>query len=113
MAARRPKTIRAVPTLTIVPTGSDDTDRALSRVAIAVQELQSAASRVVVTQDLDIGKNVVRHSLGRRARGYTLVPTVVDATFAHAVDDTNSNPDREVWITVAGAAQPGARVEIW
>lgn len=113
MAARRPKRIRSSTTLTIVSTGDANMDRALSRVATSVQDLQSAANRVVVTQDLEIGRNVVRHGLGRRARGYTLVPTVADAAFAHAIDDANSNPDREVWITVVGTAQAGARVEVW
>jgi hypothetical protein len=89
------------------------TNRALGKFSDAVQALQAAALRVVVTQDLAIGTNVVRHGLGRAARGYTLVATVADAAFAHAIDDSNPSPDLEVWISVVGAAQPGARVEVW
>jgi hypothetical protein len=79
----------------------------------AVQQLQSPRSRDVVTFDLVIGSNHVRHSLGRDVVGYSLTATVADASFAHAIDATNPIPGREVWIDVIGAAQPGARIEVF
>jgi hypothetical protein len=109
-AIRRPSSFR-----TLGPVQVDDpqTARALDQVSDAVQSLQASRSRVVVTQDLVIGTNKVRHGLGRAAAGYTLVATVADAAFAHAISDSNPRPDLEVWVTVVGAAQPGARVEVW
>lgn len=89
------------------------TDAAGLQVQQAVQELQRSARRQVLKVDLVVGRNVVRHGLSRAARGYTLTPTVADAAFAHAIDVSNANPDREVWINVVGVAQPGAQIEVW
>lgn len=109
-AARRPVSVAV---LGLSQVDDRQTARALDNVGDAVQKLQQARARTVVDQDLVIGTNKVRHGLGRAATGYTLVATVADATFAHAIDDSNKRPDREIWIVVVGAAQPGARMEIW
>lgn len=106
--AERPASVAAVEAITV----EDPTvDRALSAVRDAVGKLQTVRSRFVTTVDLIVGRNRVQHSLGRPCIGYCLTPTVADATFAHAIDLTNPHPDLEVWITVVGVAQLGARVE--
>lgn len=89
------------------------TDAGDQQVQQAVQDLQRAPRRQALTMDLVVGRNIVRHGLGRTARGYTLVPTVADATFAHAVDASNPRPELEVWINVIGVAQPRAAIEVW
>ena len=109
-AAQRPAPRR---TMGAVQVDDPQVARALDEVTGAVQKLEATRSRVVVAQDLAIGLNKVRHGLGRAAAGYTLVATVADAAFAHAIDDTNPRPELEVWINVSGAAQPRARVEVW
>jgi hypothetical protein len=113
MAGRRSAPPRASQSLSIPPVEDQQTMRALTAVGQAVTTLQEARSRDVVTVDLEIGSNHVRHSLGRDVVGYSLTPTVASAAFAHAIDTTNSRPDREVWIDVIGAAQPGARIEVF
>lgn len=89
------------------------TQRALDELATAIQKLQSARLRDVRTVDLIVGLNKIGHGLGRPASGFTVVPTVADATYAAALDSSNPRPSLEVWITVVGVAQPGARVEVW
>lgn len=89
------------------------TDAAGLQVQQAVQEIQRSPKRQVVRMSLTVGRNVVQHGLARAARGYTLTPTVADASFAHAIDTSNPNPDREIWISVVGVAQPGAAIEVW
>lgn len=113
MAGRRVKPPAAVKALAFGAVADPATSRALDQVSDAVLQLQGAALRVVIRMDLAVGKNVVRHGLGREARGYTLVATVADATFAHALDDSNPSPDLELWVTAVGVAQPGARIEVW
>lgn len=109
-AAAAPRAIQQVQ-----PPSVEDatTQRALDTLAAALQNLQARAQRVPVDVDLVVGTNRVQHDLGRAATGYTLTATVADATFAHCIDKSNPNPDREVWIVVVGVAQPGARVEIY
>lgn len=113
MAGRAVQKPRSVPLVSAPNVEDQDTQRALDSITSSVSRLQSDRLRQVVTSDLAIGTNKVQHGLGRRAAGYTLVATVADAAFAHAVDDANPHPEREVWIVVIGAAQPGARLEIW
>lgn len=113
MAARRTTPPRAAVALSTPPVDDRKVSRALAQIDQAVQELQAAPARDVLTFDLVVGSNHVRHSLGRAVKGYSLTPTVADATFAHALDTSNSRPDREVWISVIGAAQPGARIEVF
>jgi hypothetical protein len=113
MAGRRPQRPGAVDSLSIPPTGNTPTDRAFKRVEQAVQKVQAVASRAVVLMDLAIGRNVIRHGLGRSPLGYTLTPTVASAAFAHAIAADNPNAELELWIDVIGAAQPGARLEVW
>lgn len=113
MAGRVPQVPRSVPGLVLPQVGDEPTARALQSLQDAIQLLQTARQRVGLTADLVIGTNVVRHGLGRAALGYSLTPTVASAAFAHALDTTNPSPELEVWITVIGAAQPGARLEIF
>ena len=113
MAGRRSSPPRASQSLSIPPVEDQQTMRAFKQVEQAVQALQAPRSRDVVTFDLVIGSNHVRHALGRDVAGYGLTPTVISAAFAHAIDTTNPRPDLEVWIDVIGAAQPGARIEVF
>lgn len=113
MAGRRVKAPPAARSLSIPPVEDQQTMRALKQVEQAVQLVQAARSRVTVTTDLAVGTNRIRHGLGRAALGYTVTPTVADASFAHAIDVSNPRPELEVWITVAGAAQPAARIEVF
>lgn len=83
------------------------------QIADAVSELSRAARRDRVRVDLTVGQNRIPHALGRSVEGYGLTPTVADATFAHAIDQTNPHPERELWVTVVGIAQPDARIEMW
>ena len=113
MAGRVIQRPPATTTLTVANVTDPPTQRALDQLAEAIQRLQSSRAREQRTVDLVVGTNVVRHGLGRPVLGYTLTPTVADATFAHAIDASNPRPDGEVWITVIGVAQPGARLEVW
>lgn len=113
MAGRVAVRPRAVSSLVAVTVSDQATQRALDAIGGAVQKLQSGRERDVVRMDLVIGTNKVRHGLGRAPAGYTITPTVASAAFAHALDVAGPYPDREVWITVIGADQPGARIEVW
>lgn len=113
MAGRRAIAPPLVAVTSLTTVEDPATQRALDQVQTGLQRLQATRSRVVLTADLAIGTNVIRHGLGRAVVGYTLTPTVADAGFAHAIDLANTNPELEVWITVVGAAQPGARIEAW
>lgn len=88
--------------------------RAVDIVADALDDLQSQRLRCAVSFDLTVGTNRVQHGLGRPYMGYTITPTAILASFAHALSTThNPRPDLEVWIDVIGAAQPDARIEIF
>ena len=113
MAGRAAQRPRPVASLSLHAVDDPATQRALEQTQDAVRALQSDRKRVAVTADLTVGRNIVRHALGRPVIGYTLTPTTADASFAHAIDITNPHSDREVWITVVGVAQPGARIEVW
>lgn len=113
MAARRVKRPALVSSLSVRDVADPAAADALTQVEQAVQRVQRSFSRVVVAQDLVTGRNVVRHGLGRAAQGYTITATVADATFAHAIDRTNPNPNLEIWVNVLNVAQPGAVLEIW
>lgn len=113
MAGRKSTAPRAALSLSIPPVEDKQAARALKAVEQAVQQLQEPRSRAVLNVDLVIGSNHVQHALGRAVLGYAITPTVADATFAHALDTANPRPDREVWISVIGAAQPGARIEVF
>lgn len=89
------------------------TARALDSVTAAVTDLQSIRDRDHLTADLIVGTNKIQHGLGRAPIGYTITPTVADATFAHAINKSNPRPELELWITVVGVGQPGAAVEVW
>jgi hypothetical protein len=101
-AVRRPRSVAAL--------GSDD---ALELTVTAVQKLQAERQRDHKVVDLLIGRNRVRHGLGRPAVGYTITPTFLTIAFGHAISTENPRPELEVWIDVVGSDQFKARVEIW
>lgn len=112
MAGRRVIPQRSVSALS-VPTPDDPVvGHAVLQLEQAVNKLQATRERVVVTTDLAIGRNIIRHGLGRRCQGYTITPTSTVA-FTHAIVLENPRPDREIWIDVLGAGQTGARVEVF
>jgi len=113
MAARRPTPPRVSQSLSVPLVEDKQVTRAFQAVEQAVQQLQEPRARSVVVADLIVGSNHVQHALGRSVLGYVLTPTVASAAFAHALDAANPRPDREVWITVIGQAQPGARIEVF
>lgn len=115
MAGRSVKVIRPVPKLVVPAVEDQNTARAIDVISDAVRDVQSRAQRVVVAFDLVGGTvNRVPHGLGRAYRGYTVTPTVADATFAHAISSqTNPRKDLEVWIDAVGADQPGAIIEVF
>jgi hypothetical protein len=113
MAARRSKPPRQIERTPAVEVKDEQTDRALTLIRQHLDRLDAARKRDSVTVDLVVGTNRVRHGLGRAVTGYSVVPTVASAAFAHALDVTNPRPELEVWIEVVGASQPDARIEVW
>ena len=113
MAGRAPQRPRSVSSLTVASVDDEATQRALDQITAAVAKLQAKRDRDARTVDLAIGTNRVPHGLARPVLGYTITPTVASAAFAHAIDMTNPRPQLEVWITVVGADQPGARIEVY
>lgn len=112
MAGRRAIAAKPLGQLQTPSVEDATTQRAFEVVTGAVQELQTKRNRDVVTANLIVGTNRIRHNLGRACAGYTLTPTTANATFAHAIDKTNPRPDLEVWITVIGVAQTAATIEV-
>jgi hypothetical protein len=111
--AQRPRTRTAL-------LGTHIPDPVINRAVVEVREqiarvaAAPALDRQVVTFDLVVGTNKIAHRLGRVARGYSITPTVADATFAHAIVTAgNEQPDRQVWISVVGVNQPGAILEVF
>lgn len=113
MAGRVPQRPRTRSVVSVPTVDDPQTARSLREIEQAVQRLQLVADRDRITADLVIGTNKVRHGLGRDVFGFTVTPTVVSAAFAFALDTANPNPRLEVWITVVGAAQPQAKIEVW
>jgi hypothetical protein len=113
MAARRPIAIRPVAATPSISVDDPQVDRAIASVRSSVETLERTRQRVALTFDLIVGTNKVRHGLGRAFHGYSITPTVASAAFAHAVDTSNPRPDLEAWITVIGADQPDARLEVF
>ena len=113
MAGRSGVRPAVVPQVQVTAVEDAATQRALDALASAVQDQQARRQRDVVSFNLVVGTNKVSHGLGRPCTGYTVTPTTVSAAFAHALDTTNPHPEREVWITVIGASQEGASVEIF
>lgn len=113
MAARAAQRPRAVSATAQVSVDDPRTQRALDALLATVQRLEALRSRDVVTADLVVGTNKVRHGLGRAVAGYTITPTVANAAFAHRIDTTNPRPELEAWIVIIGAAQPGVTLEIF
>jgi hypothetical protein len=113
MAGRRAVPPRAVERTTAVAVEDMQTDRALTLIRQSLERLDRARKRDVVEFDLVIGTNKIPHGLGRAVAGYTITPTVADASFAHRIDRENPTPEKTCWIVVVGAAQPKATIEIW
>lgn len=113
MAGRRIVPTRPVVGLQTPNVSEATTQRAIDVLTGSISALQAKRNRDVITANLIVGTNRVRHGLGRALSGYTLTPTTANAGFAHALDKTNPRPDLEVWITVIGVAQTGATVEVY
>ncbi len=111
MAGRKPQTIRPGAIIKTLSVADSATQRALDDVTDALENLQSKRQRDAFITSLIVGTNKIPHGLGRPVIGYTLTPTVADASFTHRIDRSNPNPEREVWIVVGGAAQPDATIE--
>lgn len=86
------------------------TDRALGELGVALSRVEARGQRSSTVVDLAIGANRVTHGLGRIPKGANVTPTVADASFAWAM---TAATDRTVTITVIGAAQPGAGIEVY
>ncbi len=67
------------------------------------------APRARLTADLVIGDNRINHGLGQLPKHVSLMPTSASAAFAWAVA---SMDERQLVVTVIGAAQPGASIEV-
>lgn len=117
MATRAPQRPRLIRQLAIAQTSPDRaTSSAVDQMSAEIGRLAGLAAidRQVITADLIVGVNRIAHGLRRAVRGYTITPSVADATFAHALTTAaNSQPTRYVLITVAGVAQPGAVIEVF
>jgi hypothetical protein len=113
MAGRRAQRPRSVERVTEIAVDDPQTDRAIAAVRTAVERLEEARQYDVLTVDLVVGSNKVRHGLGRPVVGYTITPTVADASFAHAIDRDNPRPQAEVWIDIVGVDQPAATLEVY
>lgn len=113
MAGRRTHASR--PSLQVqVPTVDDSTtQRAFDVLTTAVQNIQNKRQRDVVTADLVVGTNKVSHGLGRPCTGFTVTLSATNLNFSAALDKTNTNPDHEVWVTVAGSAAAGVSIEVY
>lgn len=113
MAGRRAIAIRPV-SRTQIPTVEDSTvQRALELVSSDIQDLQDKRNRDVLTFNLLIGTNRVPHGLGRPVTGFTVTATIASASFAHAINTSNTRPDLEVWIDVVGLDMPNAIIEVF
>lgn len=113
MAGRRVIAPRSTSSLQMPSVDDDNTQRALDRLASAIGDVRARSRVVLEDVDLVVGTNKIPHGLGRRCVGYGITARSADATFAHAIDKTNPRPDLEVWITVVGAAQTDAIVEVF
>lgn len=96
----------------LVTHNTDDSPegRAIQTIARSVTEIERRqVTRDIVVVDLTVGDNRIVHALGRRPQIVMVMPTDADATFAWAC---STRDERVVVITVVGAAQPGAVVEV-
>ena len=106
MPARLPKTPRPRDQIVEFDAKTDDgKERMIGELARLATQPESRSSRTV---SLVVGTNRIVHQLGRKPRGCTVTPTVVDASFAWAL---TSADERIAVITVAGIEQPNAEVE--
>lgn len=111
MPANKPRRPMLRPALTVAKVGDAAVERAIGSVASAVQRIESLSSdRVTFSADLAVGDNILTHHLARKPDGYTLTPTVADASFAHAL---KAKDDKTITITVIGVAQLGAVIEVY
>lgn len=108
MAGRKPQPPPPVPVLSV----ADAKDPRQIGQAVG-QLLSTSQTRNRLRADLVVGTNHLRHGLRRAVEGFSVTPTVASAVFAVAIDESNPNPELEVWITVVGVNQPRARIEVW
>jgi hypothetical protein len=113
MAGRRARPPRGKERTPAIEVKDEQTDRALTQIRLHLDKLDAARKRDAIEFDLVVGTNKIPHGLGRPVAGYTITPTVADATFAHRIDRENPRPDLTVWIVVVGVAQPNALVEVY
>lgn len=114
MAGRRAKPPRAVERVVPVEVTDTQTDRALNRVRDELNRLARARLRDVIEGvDLVQGVNKISHGLGRPPAGYTLVASVADNTFAHAMRRDNPQPERTIWIEVRNLDMDNCTLEVW
>lgn len=113
MAGRRARPPRGKERTPAIEVKDEQTDRALTQIRLHLDKLDAARKRDVIEFDLVIGTNKVPHGLGRAAAGYTIVPTVVSAAFAHALNRENPRPDLTIWIVCIGVAMPNAIIEVF
>lgn len=109
-AAKRPQVVAA---LSVAGVEDKATQRAIEQTQDAVQKLQATRQRDVKVVNLVVGRNRVRHGLGRPVIGYTITPTFCTIAFGHAIVVENPHPELEVWIDVVGSDQDLARVEVF
>ena len=86
MPGRKAVPARAIRSIHVPTVKDPDSARAFDIMIAAVQDLQAARNRDVVTFNLVVGTNRIAHGLGRPCLGYTLTKTVTDASFDHAID---------------------------
>jgi len=110
MAAKKPAPPPVRPRV-FAPTSGEVTPFTQRQIAEGAQRSSSQVKdRSGTPVDLKSGANVVNHGLGRKPRGITVTPTVLDAAWAYAL---TSSDDRQATITCAGSDQPGAFVEFF
>lgn len=113
MAGRAVKPPRAVQLAPNTNVDDVEVSRALDEVRDAVQAQQRLnRDETLTTQDLVVGLNAIKHSLGRAFAFVSVAPTVADASFGWGIHLDNPHPDRQVLLDVVGVGQPGARIRI-
>ena len=111
MPATKPQRVLTKPRITTPTIATPTVGRAIGDTTDAVRQVSNRLKdRTDLTVSLAIGDNRIAHGLGRKPRGYTITPSVADATFAHALKAAD---DKVLTITVVGAAQPNAVVEVF
>lgn len=87
----------------------ESAERLMGDLADAISRIDTMPRRAF-SADLSVGLNRIVHNLGRKPIGATIMPTVADAAFAWAVTDRD---ERTITISIIGAAQPKATIEVF